>query len=56
MALLHLSAAFDTLDHDILLKRLDLTFGVRGVVLAWFASYLKNRIQSVTIDGHLFTP
>ena len=56
MALLDLSAAFDTLDHDILLKRLDLTFGVRGVVLAWFASYLKNRIQSVTIDGHLSTP
>ena len=51
VALLDLSAAFDTLDHSILLKRLEVTFGVQGVVLGWFSSYVKDRCQSVVIDG-----
>lgn len=53
MALLDLSAAFDTLDHSILLKRLDVTFGIRGTVLTWFKSYLHNRHQCVVIDGSM---
>ena len=49
--LLDLSAAFDTLDHPILLKRLETTFGVRGTVLDWFVPYLSGRLQSVIVDG-----
>jgi exonuclease III len=46
---LDLSAAFDTIDHHILLKRLESTFGISGIALKWITSYLINRSQYVKV-------
>ena len=45
--LLYLSAAFDTVDHVILLKRLEISYGLNGHALSWFDSYLTGRKQCV---------
>ena len=42
--------AFDTVNHDILLKKLD-HYGIRGNTNAWFRSYLTNRKKNVSING-----
>ena len=47
MLTLDLSAAFDSVDHDTLLKRLQKSYGLGGHVLNWFASYLCGRVQHV---------
>ena len=51
LVLLDLSAAFDTIDHEILLSILENEFGIIDKALSWFESYLTDRHQSVTING-----
>ncbi len=52
MVLLDLQKAFDTVNHSILLDKLSV-MGFSSKVIAWFNSYLSERVQSVDIDGVL---
>ena len=52
LLLLDLSAAFDTVDHSLLLSRLEQRFGVKGKVIQWIKSYLINREQFVQIENY----
>jgi hypothetical protein len=51
LVLLDLSAAFDTIDHNILLKRLSHSYGITDNALSWLRSYLTERKQCVSIDS-----
>ena len=51
LALLDLSAAFDTLCHEILLGRLEWVVGVGGKALDWFKWYLKDRSQRGAVNS-----
>ena len=53
LGLLDLSAAFDCVDHDILLQRLQFGLGLSDVVLGWIQSFMTNRTQQVTFKGQL---
>ena len=54
--LVDLSAAFDTIDHKLLLDRLGEWFGFRGDALLWVGSYLSDRCQLISIQGKLSIP
>ena len=49
LTMLDLSAAFDTIDHGILIKRLSLWYGISGTALNWLLSYLTGRHQTIKI-------
>ena len=51
LVVIDLSAAFDTVDHKILLSQLKERFGVGGLVHEWFVSYLSCRKQAVCIES-----
>ena len=48
------SRAFDTIDHEILLSKLEL-YGLDNQSLKWFKSYLTGRKQMTRVDGHVST-
>ena len=49
------SKAFDCLDHVLLLKKL-YHYGIRGIPFQWFESYLSDRSQLVSANGHNSAP
>ena len=51
LVLLDLSAAFDTVHHDILIARLKNDLGIEGDALSWLISYLSDRSQRISING-----
>ena len=51
LGLLDMSAAFDTVDHSILLQRAEVSFGLSGTVLSWLTSFLDGRTQQVVFNG-----
>ena len=51
LVLLDFTAAFDTIDHSILLTRLEQRFGISGKAWKWLASYLEDRTQFVSVNN-----
>ena len=51
LTLLDLSAAFDTINHELLLSRLEILHGISSTALSRFEFYLSGRTETVTIDS-----
>ena len=50
LVLVDMSSAFDTVDHQVLLERLQFKYGMSGSVFSWFKSYLSERYPITRID------
>ena len=53
---LDISAAFDTIDHNILHDRISQDFGIRGTVLSWLQSFITDRLQYVAVGAEQSAP
>ena len=51
LIMINMSAAFDTINHQTLLSRLSKLYGIKGSVLTWFDSFLKDKHQTVHINN-----
>ena len=51
LGLFDLSSAFDTVDHEILINRLQTSFEIRGKVLSWISSFIFQRTQILSVNG-----
>ncbi|XP_062609777.1 uncharacterized protein LOC134271591 [Saccostrea cucullata] len=51
LLMLDLSAAFDVIDHNVLINRLEFSFGITGAALSWIRSYLSDRHQRIVIGS-----
>ena len=56
LLLLDLSTAFDSINHQISLSRLETAFGIRSTALQWFQSYLLDRNQSIVVYNFASSP
>ena len=56
LTLLDLSAAFDTLDHSSIINLLSTWYGIDGIALDWFVSYLSDRKHKVKLRDCLSSP
>ena len=56
LVLLDLSAAFDTINHELLIERLCSISGIKDTALKWFSSYLENRSQTVLVGSSFSEP
>ena len=56
LILLDLSSAFNTVDHCLLLQRLEVSFGIKETALDWIRSYLTGRTQKVSIEKVMSYP
>ena len=56
LMLLDLTAAFDTIDHTILISHLEHGVGIKGTALEWFKSYVTGRGFTVSIGGSMSSP
>ena len=51
LVMLGISTAFDTIDHSVVLQRLQSIIGITGKALTWFTSYRTSRVHSILING-----